>query len=233
MNLAEIVSILYLDPSILAVNKPAGVPTLPEGWDRDAPCLVRLLKATYPDLWTVHRLDKDTSGVIVFARSAEAHRSLNAQFESRQTAKVYHALVVGAPEWDARSVALRLRANGDRRHRTVVDARLGKEAVTDLRVLRRFAAHALVEACPHTGRTHQIRAHLAAIGFPIVGDELYKRISPPQIEPRSNAPEKVLIGRAALHALSLEFDHPLTGERLQIEALYPPDFIQALNLLSH
>lgn len=219
------IATLHLDDAILAVNKPAGLPTLPDGYDRDAPYLVGLLKQTYPALWTVHRLDKDTSGVIVFARTAEAHRILNTQFESRQTAKVYHALVHGAPEWDERIVALRLRPNGDRRHRTVVDARGGKEAVTDLRVLRRFANHALIEARPHTGRTHQIRTHLAAIGLPLVCDALYDPARKSLEGPGS-------LAHTALHAFSLEFNHPLTAERLRITAPYPPDFEQALAHLS-
>lgn len=224
---------LYIDDALLAVNKPAGLPTLPDGYQRDAPYLVGLLKAEYPALWTVHRLDKDTSGVVVFARSAEAHRSLNAQFEKHLAAKTYHALVSGSPAWDEQTVTLCLRPDGDRRHRTVVDPQHGKEARTDLRVLRRLDGYTLLEARPRTGRTHQIRAHLAALGFPILGDALYKALRRPQPGPAGPAAAgPAPIARLALHAWALEIDHPQTGARLQIDAPYPRDFADALEGLS-
>lgn len=211
--------ILYQDDALLVVNKPAGLPTLPDGYHPDAPHLVGVLKQVYAPLWVVHRLDKETSGVIVFACSAVAHRRLNAQFEQRETSKAYHALVVGNPDWQRLAVNLPLRVDGDRRHRTIIDAQRGKPAMTGLQVLERFAGCALVEAIPHTGRTHQIRAHLAAQGCPILGDELYgaKLDSQP-----------VSIERVALHAWSLEFVHPTNGKHQRFEAPYPDDFAAAL-----
>ena len=148
--------VIWLDADLLVVNKPAGLPTLPDGYQPEAPCLVALLRTRFDPLWVVHRLDKETSGVILFARSAQAHRLLNTQFEQRQALKSYHALVAGAPDWTQTTIDLALRSDGDRRHRSVIDVHRGKPAITELRLLERFATHALLEATPCTGRTHQI-----------------------------------------------------------------------------
>ena len=190
-------TIIYSDNSLLVVNKPAGLRTIPDGYDPTLPHLSGSLTPEYGRVWTVHRLDKDTSGVIVFARSAESHRSLNAQFSARETRKEYHALVVGLPAWDEQQINLRLRVNGDRRHRTVVDAWRGKPATTSFTVLARYPAYslALISAQPHTGYTHQIRAHLAAIQFPVLADALYRAQLPFDI-----TPPPLPITRTALHA---------------------------------
>ena len=148
------IPILYQDEALLVGDKPAGLPTLVDGYQPDAPYLVGLLKARFEALWVVHRLDRETSGVMVLARSAEAHRSLNTQFEQRQAHKLYHALAIGAPEWDETTVTLPLRPNGDRRHRTLIDPRLGKPAATRLRVIERYAAAAWVE-CQEGWRNSQ------------------------------------------------------------------------------
>jgi RluA family pseudouridine synthase len=231
--------IIWSDDHLLAINKPAGLPTLVDGYNPAAPCLVGVLKQAYEPLWVVHRLDRETSGVMVFARSAEAHRSLNAQFEKRQASKAYHALVLGSPAWTKKTVKLGLRPNGDRKHRTVIDPLKGKPALTRLRVLERFGPYALIEALPQTGRTHQIRVHLAAQGFPLVGDGLYgdgrgvllSEIAP-GYQPSKTEGEKPLLGRLGLHARSLTLAHPLTAEALSFEAGYPKDFARALKGLS-
>lgn len=174
--------------------------------------------------------------MLALARNAEAHRLLNTQFETRLTEKTYHALVLGNPPWEKLSVDQSLRPNGDRRHRTVVDPIHGKEALTELHVLERFGRYALVEAIPHTGRTHQIRAHLACIGYPIVSDLLYtpvaERRSP--IERQAGMPghlEGLPLARLGLHALSLTLEHPVSRQRLTITAPSPPDFTSALETL--
>lgn len=226
------VEIIYSDDHLLAVNKPAGLPTLVDGYNKDAPYLVGLLQSQYGRLWIVHRLDKDTSGVVLFARSADVHRTLNIAFESRRVSKVYHALVIGVPEWNELEIDLPLKADGDRRHRTAIDRVEGKVALTRCRVLEKFTHYALIEAKPETGRTHQIRAHLASIGFPIVGDELYGRARV-TLAPLRGAVwvDRSLIDRSALHAHSIAFEHPITHQPIRIDAPYPIDFESALNFL--
>ncbi len=218
VNLEEIV--LWQDEALLVVNKPAGIAVLAEGWDPQRPYLTGLLREYYGRLWNVHRLDKDTSGVLLLARTAWAHRLLNIQFEQRQVRKTYHALVVGQPEWRERWVRLPLRPDGDRRHRTVVDPDKGKPSETELHLLESFGDYALIEAVLHSGRTHQIRAHLAAVGFPLVADVLYGDGKPLPV-----------LQRTGLHARFLELTHPVNAQSLKLEAPYPQDFSQAVAYL--
>lgn len=211
--------ILFADEHILIVNKPADLSVLPEGWEKDAPYLVRMLEETYEKIWVVHRIDKITSGVIIFALTAEAHRSLNIQFEKHEVEKVYHALVNGLPKWEEKITKFPLRVNVGHKHRTMVDNRNGVRSETRFKLLERYQASALVEASPMTGRTHQIRVHAYALGHPLLGDILY------------SAPETDLIARPALHAYSLTLRHPETGKSLTFQADYPNDFMNAIRLL--
>ncbi|MGB7872974.1 MAG: RluA family pseudouridine synthase [Anaerolineales bacterium] len=208
--------IIHQDQSIIVLNKPAGLSVLPEGWDPDAAFLRQLLEEKYGRIWVVHRLDKITSGVMLFALTAEAHRGLNRQFEKHQVEKVYQAIVQGVPPWDERNARHMLRTNVGRKHRTVVVHKRGKNSETDFKVLKRGQTEAMIEAYPKTGRTHQVRAHLSALGFPLLGDVLY------------GASETDLIPRPALHAYSLGFTHPLSGERLNFIVNPPDDFQEVL-----
>ena len=202
---------LYEDGDILIVNKPASLPVLPDGWEADAPFLLQLLQEKYPELMVAHRLDKVTSGVMVFARTPEAHRALNMQFERHTTQKVYHAICVGIPKWDEHTAKHKLRMNVGHSHRTMVDNGKGSPAETNFKVLKRYGKYALLQAVPATGRTHQIRVHAYALGHPLLGDSLY------------SAPPTELIERPALHAQSLTIHHPTSGEELTFTAPYPPD----------
>ena len=223
--------ILHQDEHILVINKPAGLPVLPDGWQPDAPYLVKILEEEFQNpstalrqtqgdssgqVWVVHRLDKVTSGVMVFARTAEAHRQLNRQFEQHEVEKVYHALVEGQPNWEEHTAKHPLRANVGHKHRTAVDFERGKPAETRFRVLKRGLAGALLEARPLTERTHQIRAHLSALGYPLLGDLLY------------GASHTDLIARPALHALSLRFINPTSREYVAFSAPAPEDFKRAM-----
>jgi len=229
--------VLWSDDAILIVNKPPGLLTLPDGYDPDLPYLSAILEPAYGPLWIVHRLDKETSGILVMARSAAAHRDLNTQFETRQISKAYHALAAGEPDWEEKVVTLALQPNGDRKHRTVISPRSGKPSTTRLHVLERFRGFTLIEAIPETGRTHQIRAHLAALGFPIAGDKLYGKgmeIYLSRVKSgytNEGKPEKAMLERLALHARSLSFKHPVSGEPVKFEAPYPEDFTNTLRQL--
>jgi 23S rRNA-/tRNA-specific pseudouridylate synthase len=163
---------------------------------------------------------------LVFALNAEAHRSLNIQFEKHEIEKVYRAITVGAPPWKERITKFPLRVNVGHKHRTMVDNKNGMRSETKFKVLNWVQISpelaegtALVEARPMTGRTHQIRVHAYALGYPLLGDILY------------SAPETDIISRPALHAYSLLFNHPVSNERVAFIAPYPEDFQTALNAL--
>jgi RluA family pseudouridine synthase len=212
---------IFQDAHILILDKPAGTPVLPDGWDKDAPYLVKALEEEFEKVWVVHRLDKITSGVMVFARNAESHRALNVQFENHEVEKIYHAIVVGIPRWEEKVARHPLRVNVGHKHRTVVASRdrSGKSSETRFKLLRRGQAYSWVEASPRTGRTHQVRVHAAAVGHPLAGDVLY------------GASESKIIARPALHAHSLTIIHPTTNERMTFMAEHPNDFAIALKLL--
>jgi len=217
--------ILHEDEHLLVLDKPSGLPVLPDGWEKDAPYLVKMLEAEFGQIFIVHRLDKITSGVMIFARDAGTHRDLNIQFEHRQAEKIYHAIVEGNPKWNEKTARHPLRANVGHKHRTMVDDKNGKPAETRFKVLKRYPASpeqgrdesALIEAQPMTGRTHQIRVHAYALGHPLLGDTLY------------GAEETDLIARPALHAHSLTLE--LNGERVTFKAPHPDDFRAALERL--
>jgi len=210
--------LLYADTEMLVVNKPSGLATIPGGWEEDSPSLVKALEADYGRLWVVHRLDKGTSGLVVFARSADAHRTLSLLFEHHETHKLYHAIVVGVPTWDEHVAHHPLRINVGHTHRTMVDHTRGKPSETTFRVMERYNGYTLLAALPTSGRTHQVRVHAFALGFPLLGDTLY------------GAPSSSLIARPALHAWSLEFT--FKGCPFQSTAPYPADFTTALQALS-
>lgn len=235
MNQTNDLKVLFSDSTLLAINKPAGLSTLPDGYDPALPYIKRLLEQQYGPLWTVHRLDKGTSGVLLFARSAEAHRSLNTQFERHLVTKMYHALVFGNPEWQEKTVNLPLRPNGDRQHRTVVDLQHGKTAVTHLKVLGHSGQFCLVQAIPETGRTHQIRAHLYALGLALVGDKLYGQKLLEGEESgliKGGQDSQGKLGAVmGLHARSIEFIHPLSGEKIHLIAPYPQQWITLMRQL--
>ncbi len=214
--------ILHENAELLIVNKPAGVPVLPDGWEKDAPYLVKLLEAQFGKLWVVHRLDKVTSGVMVFARTAAAHRTLSLLFETRAVHKIYHAIVNGEPGWSEHTARHPLRVDVGHSHRTVVDPGKGKPSETTFRVLERYKGYSLLEAVPITGRTHQIRVHAYALGFPLLGDTLYNA---PPVERDNISP----LQRPALHAGSLEFE--FEGKPFFFSAPYPEDFEKALQKL--
>lgn len=229
--------ILFEDDHFVAIHKPAGIPVIPERFPTNQPSLHELMDQRYGKTFVVHRLDRETTGALVFARTAEAHRGLSIQFQENTIIKIYHALVSGEPLWEAETVDLPLRMNGDRRHRTIVDPGKGKPSKTSYRVIERLGPYSYVEARPETGRTHQIRVHLAAVGAPVAVDALYGIETPIYLSSfkRGYTPgareERPLLGRLGLHASHVTFQHTATDSKITIDAPLPKDLRATLNQL--
>lgn len=221
---------IYADDTIVVLNKKSGLLIAADRYDLTAPRLDLLAEKEFGKLYAVHRIDKDTSGVIIYARTPEAHKNLSEQFQERQVQKVYHCLVHGRPIWKELHVTLPLLPDGDARHRTVVNKKIGKPSVTDFKVLADCGNYTWIQAMPKTGRTHQIRVHLAQSGFCIVCDPLYSgnqkpvRLSEVKHSWRGDAEdEQPLLSRLALHAYKLSVTHPISNEKMTFTAPYPKD----------
>lgn len=199
-------TLLHLDEACLVAEKPAGLLAVPGRTESDS--LATRVQALHPDARIVHRLDQATSGLMLFARGAFAQRTLGRAFEARQVHKRYVARVEGLPAADAGEIDAPLAADWPRRPRQRVDAEGGRPALTRWRVLRRDADSALLELEPLSGRTHQLRVHLAHLGHPIRGDRLY-------------APPPWHAVRLLLHASELAFLHPTQGQRLHFRSAAP------------
>lgn len=226
----------YQDADLLVINKPAGLVAHPAAGNRDG-TLVNALLHHFPELVTlpraglVHRLDKDTSGLLVVARSLRAHTTLVEQLQARHIEREYLAVVNGMLVAGGTVDAPVGRHPVDRQRMAVTSG--GKPAVTHYRVLRRFCAHTLLRVKLETGRTHQIRVHMAHIRLPLLGDPVYggRPRLPPGASPHCIA---VIQGfrRQALHAERLALLHPVTGERLEWRAEIPADLAELLAVLS-
>ena len=226
--------ILYQDQYILVINKPAGTLSIPDGYRPEFPHLKSILEPVFGRLLIVHRLDKDTSGVMVIARTESTHRSLNLQFDNRITRKEYQALILGNPSWDELTIASPVSVNGDRSHRTRVFPNKGKPAQTGFSLVFRWEAVSQVIAHPHTGYTHQIRAHISSIGYPILFDSLY---TPPELTKlASRFRDAYEIDsddqRMMLHASQISFIHPENEARVSFRAPLPDDMERVIRLLN-
>lgn len=240
MAISDKPEIIFKDQSILAVNKPAGISVIHDSHHPQIPSLKEQLEAEFGQLWVVHRLDRDTSGIMLFARDKNIHRWLNNQFQAREVIKRYYLLACGAFSWHKIQVKSPLRVNGDRQHRTIIDFREGKPAQTDFEILQAFD-HAIffVLAIPHSGYTHQIRAHLSSLNGYILNDPLYRphpyphnSIDTYNISPcKSWFSQNLPIQRLALHASEITFRHPSYQDSISIHAPYPGDFSQSLDWL--
>jgi RluA family pseudouridine synthase len=231
--------ILTEDEHLIAVRKLAGELVVADRWGREKQVLLHELgaylrekghkpDASGRDLYPVHRLDRETSGVVLFAKHEEAHRRLSRMFEQREMRKVYWAFTAGVPEWDFCCCAVPLsRAEGKKgRGRALIDLSRGKPAETELRVREAFGDIAWVEAMPLTGRLHQIRLHLKVLGIPILWDEAYWNP-----EWRSEAHPDLVARSLPLHARRLDFMHPFSGKPIAIECPMEEGMRRLLNEL--
>lgn len=205
--------IVYLDAHFIVVNKPSGLLAVPGRGPEKQDCAVHRLQQRWPEALTVHRLDMDTSGLLVYARGIEAQRRLNLAFEKRRVGKRYEAVVQGLLQPDSGTVDAPLIADWPNRPKSMVDAVNGKPSVTHWQVLERDAVLncSRVSLQPVTGRSHQLRVHLLHLGHPILGDILYGSDS-----------NRLAAPRLMLHAAHLAFEHPVTGEAQAFDC--PPPF---------
>jgi tRNA pseudouridine32 synthase/23S rRNA pseudouridine746 synthase len=204
-------AVLHADEQLIVCDKPAGLLAVPGRGDAGQHHLLGWLRERWPDADVVHRLDMATSGLMVFARGPEAQRRLSAQFAQREVDKAYVALVAGEVDGDEGEISLPLGPDWPRRPMQRVDLERGKPSLTRWRVLARLPGRTRVGLTPVTGRSHQLRVHLLALGHPILGDTLY---APPAVA--AAAP------RLLLDACALALRHPATGESLRFER--PPPY---------
>jgi len=235
------IRLLHVDEDIVAVHKPSGMLVIPDRQGRGGiiPVLREMLELGPDDeLRLVHRLDQPTSGVLLLARNVESQRALARQFEQREVQKRYLALVAAQPATESGVIDLPIGRTG-RGSKVRIDHMTGKPAVTEWRVLQRFVGYCLLECRPLTGRTHQVRVHLQAAGMPLAVDPLYggaealllSRIKA-NYRRSTRKPERPLLDRVSLHAESLTFRHPRTGQQMRIEAPLPKDFEVTLRQLN-
>ncbi|HFD7004938.1 TPA: 23S rRNA pseudouridine(1911/1915/1917) synthase RluD, partial [Pseudomonas aeruginosa] len=221
--------IVYEDEHILVIDKPAGLVVHPAAGHQDGTLLNALLYhvpdiANVPRAGIVHRLDKDTTGLMVVAKTLEAHTKLVAQLQARSVSRIYEAIVIGVITSGGTIDAPIGRHGVQRQKMAVVDA--GKVAVSHYRVLERFRAHTHTRVKLETGRTHQIRVHMSHIGYPLVGDPVYGgRFRIPPVASQTLVQTLREFPRQALHARFLELDHPATGVRMKWESPLPEDFL--------
>jgi len=187
----------YADNDIVIANKPSGLLSVPGRGPEKQECLVSHLSLLYPNIKIVHRLDMDTSGLMVLALNADAHRHLSRQFQERETSKIYHAMCAGIPTLQQGKIKLPMRCDWEKRPLQMIDFKQGKSAETHWKVLQQHDDTFLVELTPITGRSHQLRLHMKSLGHPILGDNLY---ADPISLKQSN--------RLQLHATHLSFKHP-------------------------
>ena len=203
--------IIYEDESIVAVNKASGIAVGADRWDVSAERLDKILAAhlNREKLFIVHRIDRDTSGLVIFAKNEESHKKLSMAFESREIKKRYIAVVHGRPLWKETVCDLPLVPDGNKKHLTIIDKYQGKKSLTRFRLLGSAGNYSIVEAIPETGRTHQIRVHLASLGHSIVCDEFYGHTKPVFLSAMKpgwrgdRKEERPLLSRLGLHAAEL------------------------------
>lgn len=223
------IEVVYEDKDIIAINKPKGLVVHPANGNPDG-TLVNAVMAICKESLSgiggeirpgiVHRLDKDTSGIIIVAKNDEAHINLSKQIKNREVKKTYIALVRGVVKENSATIDMPIARSKNDRKKMAVDKN-GKNAITHIKVIKRYDGYTLLEVNIETGRTHQIRVHLSEIGYPVVGDTVY-----------SNGKNKFGVVGQCLHAKSIDFKHPITGKVMHLEAQLPDYFKEIVDELN-
>src|SRR5579875_479189 len=220
--------ILEEDENLVAINKPSGLLTIPDREGKEI-SVKQILKNKYGEIFTVHRLDKDTSGVVVFAKNEEAHKFLSQQFENRETKKIYNGLVLGTPLQKSGVINEPIAEHPSKKGLMTVYKK-GKESITEYEVLENFRLYSWMQFRILTGRTHQIRVHMKHLGHPIVCDELYGDGKPVFLSSikrknfnlsKNEESERPILSRLALHSSQLKFQ--LFNKAYSLEAPLPKD----------
>lgn len=229
--------IVFENDDLVALNKPSGLLSIPDREGKEISLKV-LLKEKYGNILTVHRLDRDTSGLIVFAKNEATHKHLSRQFEGRQTKKIYQGLVIGSLPEKTGTIDVPI-AEHPALNGTMIVHRKGKESLTDYEVLEDFGIYSLVQFRIHTGRTHQIRVHMKELGHPIVCDTVYGDGKPILVSmlkskfklAKDVEEERPITGRLALHSYLLAFQDS-NGNLIELEAALPKDIRATLQQLA-
>jgi tRNA pseudouridine32 synthase/23S rRNA pseudouridine746 synthase len=205
-----VIEYLYQDQHLLVVNKPSGLLSVPGRGPEKQDCVWHRVQQQHPTARIVHRLDQATSGLMVLALTADSHRALSIQFQERIPEKRYQAVVAGEPVQNEGKVELPLRCDWERRPKQMVDMAEGKPALTHWHCIERYGDRSRVLLFPHTGRSHQLRVHMLALGHPILGDQFY-------------APDEILAlaPRLLLHAEHLALNHPASRKWLEFNSACP------------
>ena len=230
---------MHEDAAVIVVNKEPDVLTIPDRFDPHKLNVAAGLRRAYPEMRIVHRLDRETSGILVFARSTDAHRALNQQFQDREADKFYLALCSGRPYPAEGLIDKPIGPDPRGGGRMRVDHHGGKPSATAYETLETYREHALIRLQLFTGRTHQVRVHMAALGHPLSVDPLYgggealylSEIKRKGFNLKAEHRERPLLNRVSLHAYQLQFVHPATGEKVGFTADPPKDFRSAVRQL--
>lgn len=227
--------VIYEDDHILAINKPPFIASLHERFDSELPSIIEMCRQVNPDYSLCHRLDRETSGVMLIAKDNETYRHITIQFEKRQVKKIYHAVVSASVNLKDLEVDLPLYT--DSKRRVQISSKMGKPSVTVFNTLQQFKHFSLLACEPKTGRLHQIRVHAASQNLPLVCDTLYGGKTPEmsiikrKVKYGEGESSKPLMNRVALHAYSIEFNN-WNNEVIKISAPLPKDFEVFLKLLN-
>ena len=230
--------ILFEDDSMIAVNKQQGVLSIPDRFNPDLPNILHMLQKEHGTVIPVHRLDKFTSGINIFAKNPDAHKNLSLQFENSEVEKYYYAIVEGTPDEPEDFIDMPLAESQTRRGKMVISKK-GKDALTQYKVMEDFRRFSFLAIRIFTGRMHQIRVHMQAIGHPLIVDSLYGKREAFYISEiktkgfKTGDPEQMrpLLERQPLHAYKVILKHPVTNETISIEAELPKDMNACLTQL--